>query len=95
MKGTTGKMLMGIIIGAAAGAVAGLLLAPDKGSVTRKKIADKAKETGDNLKETVTGKYEDVKEFVSDKYDKIKNKTKNRDGSPEYQEEASGSKMNN
>lgn len=95
MKGTSGKMLLGIIIGAAAGAVAGLLLAPDKGSVTRKKIADKAKETGDNLKETVTGKYGDMKEFVSDKYDKIKNKVRSRDGSPEYHEESSGSKMNN
>lgn len=88
MKNSAGKMLMGAIIGGAIGAIAGIIFAPDKGSVTRKKIADKAKETSDTIKETVTGKYENVKEYVSEKLDK----TKNRNGSPEYQEETAGSK---
>ena len=89
MKNSAGKMLLGTIIGGAIGALAGIMFAPDKGSVTRKKIADKAKETSDNLKESVTGKYEEVKEYVSEKLDK----RKRNDGSPEYQETME-SKMN-
>ncbi len=94
MKESTGKMLGGLIIGAAAGAVAGLLFAPDKGSVTRKKITDKAKETGGNIKETVSGKFDQVKDFVTEKVDKIKNKKSNYNGSNEYQEEAADSRTN-
>ena len=36
---STGKVITGIVAGMAAGAVLGILLAPDKGSETRKKIA--------------------------------------------------------
>jgi gas vesicle protein len=46
------KIGIAFLAGAAAGAIAGILLAPEKGTETRKKIADKAK----NLKETVTEK---------------------------------------
>ena len=38
------KTLLGFLAGAAVGALAGILLAPDKGSETRKKIS---KKTGD------------------------------------------------
>lgn len=88
MKNSAGKMLLGTIIGGAIGAIAGIMFAPDKGSVTRKKITDKAKETSDNIKETVTGKYAEVKEYVSEKLDK----KKNHNGSPEYHEETAGFK---
>jgi len=49
------KIGLAFLAGAAAGALAGILLAPDKGTETRKKIADKAKD----LKETVTEKMKD------------------------------------
>jgi len=94
MKESTGKMLAGIIIGAALGAVAGILFAPDKGSVTRKKIADKAKETVEELKETFSGKIEEVKDFVSEKIDKKKHKKANHDGTSEYHTETAESKIN-
>ena len=38
----TGKVLFAALVGAAAGAVAGVLLAPASGKETRKKISDKA-----------------------------------------------------
>ncbi len=57
--------------GAALGALAGILLAPDKGSETRKKIVDTAKDfsTGihdklDDLKESVNSTIDDMKETL-------------------------------
>jgi len=43
------KTLLGFVAGAAVGALAGILLAPDKGSNTRKKIAGKASDAKDSL----------------------------------------------
>ena len=37
---TTGKFLLGILGAAAAGAVVGMLIAPDKGTETRKKMVE-------------------------------------------------------
>ncbi len=44
------KTLLGFVAGAAVGALAGVLLAPDKGSNTRKKIAGKAGDVTDSIK---------------------------------------------
>ena len=74
MNDSTGKVLAGFLIGAAVGAVAGILLAPDKGSVTRKKIADKASETGSAVKESLSEKLDELKDFVVSKMEKVKDK---------------------
>jgi gas vesicle protein len=44
------KALLGFVAGAAVGALAGILLAPDKGSNTRKKISGKAEDVSESLK---------------------------------------------
>ena len=46
---TRNKVLLGILGAAAAGVVVGLLIAPDKGSETRRKIKSKAGDWADSL----------------------------------------------
>ena len=60
-----GKIITGILIGAAVGAVLGVLFAPDKGSTTRKKISQKASDFSDSIKE----KFTDMVDSVSEKFE--------------------------
>lgn len=65
---SNGKFLAGILLGAAAGAVLGVLFAPDKGSDTRKKIAKKTGKLGEDLK----AKFDEMSEAIRDKFDSIR-----------------------
>jgi gas vesicle protein len=65
----SGNVLLGIIAGAATGALLGILFAPDKGSETRKKIAKKSKQYGEDLKE----KYNEIVEDISGKFKDLEN----------------------
>jgi gas vesicle protein len=47
---SSGKLILGILAGIAAGAIAGILFAPDKGSSTRKKMVNKGEDYVDQLK---------------------------------------------
>jgi gas vesicle protein len=64
------KLVTGIFIGAAAGLIAGILFAPDKGTETRKKISDKAGDFTDELKEG----FDDFVDSISSKFGKVKQK---------------------
>lgn len=57
----TSNTILGIIGAAAAGALLGVLFAPDKGSKTRQKIADKSKDYKDEIK----GKLENIASTIS------------------------------
>ncbi len=59
------KTLLGFLAGAAVGALAGILLAPDKGSETRKKISKKTGDLGDSLKDSFSDFVEGIKETYS------------------------------
>ena len=61
------KVLLGVLGGVAAGAIAGILFAPAKGSKTRKRIMKKGKNYSDDLK----NKFEELYENVTDKYENI------------------------
>jgi gas vesicle protein len=47
---SNGKVLAALVLGAAVGAVLGILFAPDKGSETRKKINEEGKKMSDTIK---------------------------------------------
>jgi len=58
------KTLLGFLAGAAVGALAGILLAPDKGSETRRKISEKGTDLADGLK----NKFNDFVDSVTEKF---------------------------
>lgn len=51
---TSAKVLGGFLAGAAIGAVAGILLAPDSGANTRTKVMDESKRLTDKLTDSIT-----------------------------------------
>lgn len=72
-------VVIGLLAGAAAGALAGILLAPDKGSKTRKKISDAGREKMDgikngfnNLVDSMMNKFSSASEEVEEKAKKFK-----------------------
>ena len=88
---STGKIVLGTLAGLAIGAVAGILFAPDKGSVTRKKIMDKSDDMVNELKSKFNGscdsineKFESTKQEVEETvskgkavYDDVKKEARN------------------
>ncbi|MFN3938933.1 MAG: YtxH domain-containing protein [Chitinophagales bacterium] len=68
------KIAIGVLAGLATGAVLGVLLAPDKGKITREKIVEKGKAFSDNLKakvEEAGAMVADVKADIRKHADKI------------------------
>ena len=65
---SSSKLLTGILIGAAAGAVLGILFAPEKGSDTRKKIGKKSSD----LKESLKTKFNDLVDGIADQIENAK-----------------------
>jgi gas vesicle protein len=63
-----GKLLLGVLAGVAAGAILGILFAPEKGSETRKKLSAKGEDFADSLLE----KLNDFVESISDKLKEAK-----------------------
>lgn len=73
-----GKVISGILAGAAVGIIAGILIAPDKGSETRKKIVKKGNDISDafkdswcNIGDAITRKYEQIKSDAMDLMDEM------------------------
>jgi gas vesicle protein len=63
----TDKVVLGILGGIAAGAMLGILFAPEKGTKTRRKIMDKGNDYADDLKD----KFDTVLGTITKKYEKI------------------------
>jgi gas vesicle protein len=88
---STSKVVLGTLAGLAIGAIAGILLAPEKGSTTRKQILDKGKgladglsskfdEFGDAIKQNFEASKKEAEDLVSkgkEKYDDVKKDFRN------------------
>ncbi|MEQ8909769.1 MAG: YtxH domain-containing protein [Vicingaceae bacterium] len=64
----TGKVLLAVAAGAAAGLVAGVLLAPASGEETRENL----KKQGDKLKKDLSRKMEDISDESKEKLESLK-----------------------
>jgi gas vesicle protein len=69
----TGKVVLSVLAGIAAGAVLGVLFAPDKGSETRKNISKKGSDAMDDIKD----KYDEILKAITDKLEQAKEDVSN------------------
>jgi gas vesicle protein len=72
---SSGKVLLGLLAGVAAGALLGVLFAPEKGSVTRKKIAKKSEDYAGELKD----KFDEFLESINKKFESMKEEVESKD----------------
>ena len=77
----TKTLLIGVASGLIAGAVIGILFAPHKGRVTRRKIRNQSEDYTEVVKdkvnefvESISGKFEHITKDISDYTDSIKEK---------------------
>lgn len=64
---SSGKILLGVLAGVAAGAALWILFAPDKGVNTRKKIVQKGNDYVDSVKD----KLDDLLDSISSRVDEV------------------------
>lgn len=65
---SAGKVLLGVLAGAAVGALSGILFAPAKGTRTRRRILKK----GEHYTDMVKDKFNDLLEEINEKVETIK-----------------------
>src|SRR6476620_6920878 len=87
----TGKVVLGTLAGIAIGAVVGVLLAPDKGSETRRKISEKGLGYADDLKNKYSGLKDKYNDLVDGVTNKLESFTDSESGSKGTQASNSGS----
>ncbi|MGO1243745.1 MAG: YtxH domain-containing protein [Sphingobacterium sp.] len=69
-----GKVVAALLAGIAAGAVIGLLFAPEKGSETRDKLNDSLADLGDVLKERAEEQFDQINELKEKLVSLVKSK---------------------
>ena len=68
-----GNVVLGTLAGLAIGAIAGILFAPAKGSITRKQIMNK----GDDYVEDLKSKVDELSDSLTDKFESTKKDVEN------------------
>ncbi|TPE43651.1 YtxH domain-containing protein [Pontibacter mangrovi] len=70
MKDNSGKVLLAMLAGASAGVIAGLLMAPDTGEVTRGSIKKWAGKMSKDLEKNLQDGLEEIKKMSGDTFGK-------------------------
>ena len=65
---SSGKVLLGLLAGITAGALAGIMFAPAKGSKTRRRIIKR----GDDYAEGLKDKFNEFVEHITEKFEQVK-----------------------
>ncbi len=68
------KVLVGLLVGLAAGAALGMLFAPEKGSETRDKLSQSLKDLGDAIKDKAADEIDNLNGLKDKVVGAIKNK---------------------
>jgi len=79
------KVVVALLAGLAAGAVLGILFAPDKGNETRDKLAESLKNLGDSIRETAANEIDNLVGMKDKIVENIKTKIKGAE--EEYQDD--------
>lgn len=61
---TKGKVLLGVLAGLTAGAAIGMLLAPEKGERTRRRLARKGQDLADSIRNTIGDRFDNLLESL-------------------------------
>jgi gas vesicle protein len=64
---TTGKAILGVLAGLAAGAAIGMLLAPNKGERSRKNLRRKSEDLAEAINDKIDEKFKDLLQTISGK----------------------------
>lgn len=80
---TTGKALLGVLAGIAAGTVIGMMLAPSKSGRLRKVISRKSEDLADAISDKIDEKFEELLKNVSGRVKKTKARDETTSVNPE------------
>jgi gas vesicle protein len=72
MSKKTTSAILGFLMGAAAGTVAGILIAPDKGVKTRKEIKKRARKATEEFQGNLDAKVDDLRSYFTEFVDDVK-----------------------
>jgi len=68
------KVLVGLLVGLAAGAALGMLFAPEKGSETRDRLSQSLKDLGDSIKDKAADEINNLSNLKDKVVSSVKNK---------------------
>jgi gas vesicle protein len=71
------NVLLGLLAGVSAGAVLGILFAPEKGSLTRKQLAKKGEDYAEGLTGGLTDKFNEFIDTLGEKINYAKDEVEN------------------